>query len=414
MISGVRGTRDIVLDEIEQWQRLERVVREICHRYGSHEIRTPIIEREELFSKGSGESTDIVQKEMYVFTDKGGEQITLRPEATPSMVRALVEHSLEQELPTAKLYSLGPMFRYERPQKGRYRQFHQLDVEVFGIESAALDAEVIEMAAQIVNGLGIKGTDLLINSVGCNECRPDFTKALLNELGGRVSELCGDCQRRSKTNPLRIFDCKVPNDQRVIDTLPHTIDHLCSSCRTHFSEVREMLDRFKLDYRVSHRLVRGLDYYMRTTFEILGSSIGAQDALLGGGRYDGLVKVLGGPDRAGIGFAAGLERLVMAMPDESRETTLTDAYVVAIGDKARMPAQILTRDLRHAGLSAVVDLEARSPRSQMKRADRTNASHVLIIGEDELEQGVVSVKRMETGAQETILRADIINYLRRE
>ena len=411
MIHAIRGTHDILPGEVERWQRLEQVARGVCERYGYREIRTPIIEREELFAKGTGESTDIVQKEMYTFTDKGGEQVTLRPEATPSTVRAFVEHSLERLLPTVKLYTLGPMFRYERPQKGRYRQFHQLNVEAFGIKAPWLDAEIIEMAAAFVAQLGITGVELAINSVGCPECRPAFSQALLDALGGRLPQLCADCQRRVTTNPLRIFDCKVAADQPIIDTLPHSVDYVCLACRDHFEATKRGLAAYGLSYRVSHRLVRGLDYYTRTTFEILGQNLGAQNALLGGGRYDGLVKQLGGPDRAGIGFAAGLERLVLAMPADAASTTMPHAFIVTIGDEAREPAQLLARDLRQAGLTTLVDYEALSPRSQMKRADRTGARHVLIVGGDELARGEVSIKNMATGEQRTVARAEIVGRL---
>ena len=268
MIPSVRGTHDIVPGDVGRWQTLEVVAREVCRRYGYQEIRTPILEREELFAKGTGESTDIVQKEMYTFTDKGGERVTMRPEATPSMVRAFVQHALEQSMPAAKLYSLGPMFRYERPQKGRYRQFHQLDVEAFGIAAPSLDAEVIEMAAEFVRALRIEETELLVNSVGCPGCRPAFGEALVAALGDRISDLCADCQRRAKTNPLRIFDCKVTDDQPIINGLPHSEDFLCTECREHFDAVKRALEAYRLDFRVSHRLVRGLDYYTRTTFEI--------------------------------------------------------------------------------------------------------------------------------------------------
>lgn len=412
MIPSVRGTRDIVPGEVERWQRLEAVARRLCRRYGYQEIRTPVLEREELFAKGTGESTDIVQKEMYTFTDKGGERVTMRPEATPSMVRAFVQHSLEQSMATAKLYSLGPMFRYERPQKGRYRQFHQLDVEAFGISAPSLDAEIVEMAVEFVRTLGIEQTDLVINSVGCPECRPAFGQALLAALGDRIPELCADCQRRAQTNPLRIFDCKVPADQPIIDALPHSEDYLCGDCRDHFDAVKRMLIGYELEFRVSHRLVRGLDYYTRTTFEILAEGIGAQSAILGGGRYDHLVKHLGGPDRAGIGFAAGLERLVLAMPEDEAAARSVDAFVVAVGDEARMPTHVLARDLRHAGLSVLVDYEARSLRSQMKRADRADVAHVLIVGDDELERGEVTVKDMTTGEQSTVARDAIAERLR--
>ena len=253
----------------------------------------------------------------------------------------------------------------------------------------------------------------MINTVGCPACRPAFSRALLAALGERVADLCGDCRRRAQTNPLRIFDCKQPADQPLIDSLPHTVDYLCDPCRDHFAAVREALDAYGAPYRISHRLVRGLDYYSRTTFEILGRALGAQDALLGGGRYDGLVKQLGGPDRPGIGFAAGLERLVLAMPPDAATAAPPDAYVVAIGEEARLPAQVLARDLRHAGVCALVDYDNRSPRSQMKRAGKTQAARVLILGADELADGMVSLKDMTTGEQETVPRGDAVERLRR-
>ena len=410
MIPAIRGTHDILPGEIERWQHAEQVIRDVCARYGYREIRTPVIEREELFAKGTGETTDIVQKEMYAFEDKGGERVTLRPEATPSMVRAYVEHALEQALPTVKLFSFGPMFRYERPQKGRYRQFHQLDVEVFGVSDATLDAEVIEMAASLVRELGVDEAELVINSVGCRDCRPGFGRALLEALGERKSDLCGDCRRRSEINPLRIFDCKVPSCQPIVDALPHSTDYLCDGCREHFRTVTDQLTALKLEYRVSHRLVRGLDYYARTTFEVLGSTLGAQNALLGGGRYDGLVRQLGGPDRAGIGFAAGMERLVLAMP-EGPGASVPDAFVVALGEVARPAAHVLARDLRHAGMATLVDYDARSLRAQMKRANRCGTRWVLILGDDEMERCEVTVKDMQKREQTAIERANVVQWL---
>ena len=410
MISAVRGTRDILPDQVERWQRVEEVARRICSRYGYYELRTPIIEREELFSKGTGESTDIVQKEMYAFDDKGGQRVTLRPEATPSIVRAFVEHSLEQSLSVAKLFTLGPMFRYERPQKGRYRQFHQLNVEVFGVAEASLDAEVMEMACTFVGELGIDESELVINSVGCPDCRPMFSEALLNALGGDLSKLCGDCQRRAKTNPLRIFDCKVEADQSTINRLPHSTDYLCDACRGHFEAVQQHLRLYDQPFRLSHRLVRGLDYYTRTTFELLSSKLGAQNALLGGGRYDGLVKRLGGPDRPGIGFAAGLERLVLALPDVNDQMA-PDVFVAAIGSLAQDAVFVLARALRAGGLRTLVDYEARSAKAQMKRANRAGVSHVVILGDDELATGEVTVKTMATGEQCKVARDKIVEVL---
>ncbi|HEX5070715.1 MAG TPA: histidine--tRNA ligase [Vicinamibacterales bacterium] len=408
MIPAVRGTHDILPGEVERWQHVERTARSLCDRYGYVEVRTPVIEREELFAKGTGETTDIVQKEMYSFTDKGGERITLRPEATPSMVRAFVEHSLEHALPAAKLYSMGPMFRYERPQKGRYRQFHQLDVEIFGLADPAVDAEVIDLAWTLIRDLGIAEAELVINSVGCADCRPRFQAALLAALGDDLPKLCQDCRRRAATNPLRIYDCKVPADQPIIDRLPHSIDYLDESCATHFADVRRHLDAWGIPWTLSHRLVRGLDYYTRTTFEILGRTLGAQNALLGGGRYDGLVRQLGGPDRTGIGFAAGLERLVLALPEGAGAAATPRAFVAAIGDAARDEGLKLLRELRQAGLAASMEFEGRSIKAQMKRADRLGARVTLIIGADELARGDVTLRDMRGSEQRPVRRADVV------
>ncbi len=412
MISPVKGTQDILPGQVEKWQHVEATARRVFERYGYLEVRTPILEREELFAKGTGESTDIVHKEMYTFTDKGGERVTLRPEATPPIVRAFVQHGLEQSLPMPKLYALGPMFRYERPQKGRYRQFHQLDVEVFGIADPSIDAEVVEMAWRLLHELGIVDAELLINSVGCPACRPRFDEALKAAIGEDLARLCADCQRRATTNPLRIFDCKVPADQAVIDRLPHTVDYLCEDCRVHFEAVRRYLEAYGLSYRVSHRLVRGLDYYTRTTFEVLAGGLGAQNAVLGGGRYDGLMKTLGGPDRPGIGFAAGIERLVLALPSSVVPSlSPAEVFVVAQGESARTAALMLASELRHAGLRAQADYESRSVRSQMNRANKLGAAEVAIIGEAELASGAVTVKNMASGEQRTIERSEVVAVL---
>jgi histidyl-tRNA synthetase len=411
MIPAVRGTRDILPGEAGRWQFVEATARAIFERYGYAELRTPIIEREELFAKGTGETTDIVQKEMYAFTDKGGERVTLRPEATPSIVRAFAEHNLEQAMGVVKLYLFGPMFRYERPQKGRYRQFHQLDVEVFGVEDASIDAEILDLAWTLVRELGIPDAEMVVNSVGCPECRPAFGRALVASLGDDAARLCEDCRRRADTNPLRIFDCKVPADQPIIDRLPHSVDYLCEPCRAHFDEVRQYLAAYEIPYRISHRLVRGLDYYRRTTFEVLASGLGAQNALLGGGRYDGLVKLLGGPDRAGIGFAAGIERLVLALPPRPEgASTRPDVFVAALGKAARRAAFLLLRDLRRAGIRAQIDYEARSFKAQFKRADRLGAPLVFVLGDDEVARDEVTIREMVQGTQEAIPRAEAVAY----
>jgi histidyl-tRNA synthetase len=334
--------------------------------------------------------------------------VTLRPEATPSMVRAYVEHSLEHALPSAKLFAIGPMFRYERPQKGRYRQFHQLDVEVFGLHDPAVDAEVIDLAWSLIEALEIAQAELVINSVGCSTCRPRFQEALLAALGDDLPKLCQDCQRRAITNPLRIYDCKVPADQPIIDRLPHSVDYLCEACATHFSAVQAHLDSWSIPWRLSHRLVRGLDYYTRTTFEILGLTLGAQNALLGGGRYDGLVKALGGPDRTGIGFAAGLERLVLALPAGAGVDEAPRVFVAGVGDEGRAEALRLLRELRRAGLSAHMEFEARSIKAQMKRADRLAARVTLIVGGDELARGEVTLRDMRAGEQRAVARGDAV------
>lgn len=412
MISGIRGTHDILPADVGRWQYIERIARSLCERYGYQEVRTPIIEKEELFAKGTGEATDIVQKEMYAFTDKGGERVTLRPEATPSLVRAYVEHSLEHALPFAKLFTMGPMFRYERPQKGRQRQFHQFDVEVFGISDPAIDAEVIDLAWSLVTELGIAQAELVINSVGCAACRPAFNAALLAALGEDLPKLCGDCQRRAKMNPLRIYDCKVPADQPIIDRLPHAIDYLCEPCKTHFDGVRAHLDAFGIPWTLSHRLVRGLDYYTRTTFEVLGQTLGAQNAILGGGRYDGLVKQLGGPDRVGIGFAAGMERLVLALPEAAKAAGPARVFVVSLGETTRGEALRLLRELRAGGVAAEMEFEARSMKAQLKRADRVEAAIALIVGGDELARGEVTLRDMRKSEQRAVARADVLAEVR--
>jgi len=304
------------------------------------------------------------------------------------------------------------MFRHERPQKGRYRQFHQLNVEVFGLTDPAIDAEVIDLAWSLVASLGIARAELVINSVGDAVCRPRFQQALLDALGDDLPRLCEDCQRRAKTNPLRIYDCKVEADQPIIDRLPHSIDYLCEPCATHFTGVKAQLDAWGIPWRISHRLVRGLDYYTRTTFEVLGEALGAQNALLGGGRYDGLVKDLGGPDRPGIGFAAGLERLVLALPEGAAEQAPARAFVVAIGDDAREEAMRLLRELRRAGLSAQMEFEARGVRAQMKRADRLQARVALIVGGDELARGEITLRDMRTSEQRPVPRAGAVEAVR--
>jgi histidyl-tRNA synthetase len=380
-------------------------------RYGYREIRTPVFEETELFARGLGAETDIVSKEMYTFDDRDGTSLTLRPEATAGIVRAVIEHNLMNTDPALKVYSLGPMFRRERPQKGRYRQFHQLDVEAFGLTSPTIDAEMIEVAIAYVEACGVKEHELVLNSVGDGSCRPAYVEALRGALRDRLSEMCGDCQRRAETNPLRVLDCKVPGDQEIIDSLPKIVDHLCEECRDHFGEVRRQLDLLGISYRLNHRLVRGLDYYVRTTFEVLSGELGAQNSILGGGRYDGLVRDLGGPDVAGTGFAVGLERLALLLPAREAQSRC-DVFVAPLAEGALDAALVLQRDLRRAGVRVRLDPAGRSFRSRMKQADKLGARYVAILGEDEQARGVWTVRDMARSEQQDVPEAKILEHLK--
>ena len=323
LIRAVKGTRDLLPPSTDTWNRVEQTAHAVFHSYNYHEIRTPVLEETQLFARGVGAETDIVTKEMYTFDDRDGSSLTLRPENTASVIRAYVEHRLDQRPGVQKLYYMGPMFRRERPQKGRYRQFYQIGAEAIGSESPEVDAEVIEMVIELLERAGLAGFQLLINSVGDRNCRPAYLERLRAELKGVAHSLCGDCQRRAETNPLRVLDCKVEADQEIIDKLPAIVDHLCEECRAHFAQVRESLDSAGIQYQVRPRLVRGLDYYMRTTFEVIHGSLGAQNSVLGGGRYDGLAESLGSKVAApGIGFSIGEDRLVMSVEEGQTQAAL--------------------------------------------------------------------------------------------
>jgi len=400
-IQAVKGTKDLLPDEIAAWHRIEGTARALFALYGYREIRTPIFETTELFARGIGQETDIVSKEMYTFEDRDGGSLTLRPEATAGTVRAVIEHNLMNTDPALKVYTLGPMFRRERPQKGRYRQFHQVNVEVFGVTSPSIDVEVVEMALAYLEGCGLTQYELVLNSVGDAKCRPAYVETLRTALRARVSELCGDCQRRTETNPLRVLDCKVPQDQPVIESLPKISDHLCDECRAHFAEVRRELELLGIPYRLSHRLVRGLDYYVRTTFEVLSGELGAQNSVLGGGRYDGLVKQLGGPDIPGIGFALGMERLVMLIPPVPTGSR-GEVFLAPLVPEARDVALRLQGQLRKAGLRVMMDHEGRGLKSQMKRADKLGARFVAILGQDEMAKARWTIRDMKASTQEEV------------
>ncbi|MEN3009427.1 MAG: histidine--tRNA ligase [Candidatus Bipolaricaulaceae bacterium] len=405
-LESVRGMRDILPAEAALWQRLEGEIRALFALYGYKEIRPPLVEPAELFARGVGEATDIVHKEMYVFPDKKGQMLALRPEATASVVRAYIEHGLYAKGDLAKLYYLGPMFRYEKPQKGRQRQFHQYGVEALGSLDPALDAEVIDLAWHLMERVGLsrEGLFLRLNSIGCREDRPAYREALRAHFSARREELCADCQRRLAENPLRILDCKEPQCQGAIAAAPKSLDYLCSSCRAHFEELLSLLGDLGLAYTLDPRLVRGIDYYTRTVFELCSRELGAQDALLGGGRYDDLVEVLGGPPTPGVGFAGGMERLVLVLsqrqPLDAAAPDL-DAYVVPIGAEARRKALELLAQLRRRGVAADLDYMGRSLRKAMSVAAR-RARYALLLGPDELAQGCLTLKDLRTGQSSSL------------
>jgi histidyl-tRNA synthetase len=406
-IQAVKGTRDILPDEAGRWQHVEATARSVFRRYGFREIRTPVFESTELFARSIGEATDIVTKEMYTMTDRAGRSLTLRPENTAPVVRAAIEHHLFQRVDADRLYYIGPMFRYERPQKGRMRQFSQIGVEAFGNDTPALDAEVIEMSMVFLGELGIRDTALKVNSVGCEKCRPVYRERLREALADKVDQLCEDCQRRYRENPLRILDCKL-GDRRFLEGAPTLLDTLDEECREHFRQVRRCLELLEVPHRVDPLLVRGLDYYMRTTFEVDGASLGAQNALLGGGRYDGLVKELGGPDVPGFGFASGLDRLVLSLPEESSaEPQGPSLFVAAIGSAAWERALLLVRDLRRRRLWVEWEPDPRKTlKAQSRRADRLGARRLLFLGDEELGRGVWTLKDMRQGTQREIPATD--------
>jgi histidyl-tRNA synthetase len=412
---ALRGTRDILPEEVGAWQRLEAATRAVFARYGFREIRTPVFEATELFTRSVGSSTDIVRKEMYTF-DAGGESVTLRPENTAPVVRAFVEHARHRTIATGfpeRLYYLGPMFRYERPQKGRQRQFHQLGAEVLGGAEPQVDAETIEMVWALLDAIGIEHRELRLNSVGDGDTRARYREALTSWLAPHVPRLCEDCRRRAVENPLRVFDCKVEDDQRLLRNAPTILDHLSEASAAHFSAVRGALDAYSIPYVVDARLVRGLDYYANTVFEILGSGLGAQNALLGGGRYDGLVEELGGPPVPGFGFAAGMERLVMAMGDTAVGEPSCDLLLVALGEPGFRAAVAMAQRLRAKGLSVAVPTTERPMGAQMKRAERLGARFAVFLGEDEIARGRYGFKNLATGDQVDIDEAGIATALTR-
>jgi histidyl-tRNA synthetase len=413
MIQLIRGFRDILPGEVELWQEIERIARSILEDFGFNEIRIPIMERTELFARSIGEDTDIVEKEMYTFADRGGGLVTLRPEATASVVRAYIQHRLFATDPVQKLYMIGPMFRRERPQKGRYRQFYQIDAEIFGVMSPLVDVQLIYLLTNLLARLKVSDVQAHINSLGCPQCRPAFRDALTRMLAKVSGQLCSDCNRRRQRNPLRVLDCKVPTCREALADAPSILDYLCEDCRKDFAEVERQLVRLDIPYVVDKRLVRGLDYYTRTTFEIQTGSLGAQSAVTGGGRYDGLVKQLGGPDQPATGFAIGFDRLAEICGLQTADfLNRNRLFVAALGEASQSKAFEWVCALGVEGIQAEMDFMDKGLKSQMKRADRLGATHVLILGENEIREGKALLRDMRTKDQTAIAIEHVVSRVK--
>jgi histidyl-tRNA synthetase len=413
VIRAVKGTRDILPPSSDIWNKVEAAARHVFGTYNYREIRTPILEETALFARSVGEDTDIVSKEMYTFEDRDGSSLTLRPESTASVLRAYIEHRLDQQPGLQKLYYIGPMFRRERPQKGRYRQFYQIGAEVLGSESPFIDAEVIEMVIAILHALDIHDFQLLLNSVGCKKCRAKFVEVLRERLTTVAPTMCVDCQRRAEVNPLRVLDCKVPEDQPIIESLPSILDYLDEPCRDHFRRVREYLEERQIQFEIKPRLVRGLDYYTRTTFEITHGSLGAQNSILGGGRYDGLAESLGSKTPApGIGFSIGEDRLVMTVEEkQSIEESTLDLYIAPMGDAALRHCGALSGEIRRLGVSVEVGVDHKLKR-MMELANKLRARYTLIVGDNEIVSKSYALKDMASGEQVVLSHQELMQRLR--
>ena len=417
LTTAPRGTKDIIAADVFAWRYLEDTMRRICAQYGYKELRTPVFEHTELFLRGIGETTDVVEKEMYTFVDRGNRSLTLRPENTASAVRAYIEHKLYAEPAPTKLFYIGPMFRYDRPQAGRYRQFHQFGIEALGVSGPNIDAEIILLAVQILQDLGLKDLKLKINSVGCPKCRPVHREKLQSFFKPHFEELCNDCKSRYDRNPLRLLDCKNPQCHELGEGAPSLEECLCDECREHFNGLKELLTAVGLEYEVDHNLVRGLDYYTKTAFEIQYAPLGAQSAVCGGGRYDGLIEEVGGPATPGIGFAMGMERVLLALESQKLLPDFADkmdVFVVCPKKELFVHAFKAVTELRKAGLKAEFDFQGRSMKAQMKQANRLNADYVLIFGEDEFVRGNVVLRNMSNSEQEELAISEIITKLQAE
>jgi len=409
---AIKGVQDILPPDVYLWQEVESAARQVFAPFGYREIRTPVMEFTEVFTRSIGETTDIVEKEMYTFSDRAGRSITLRPEGTAPVVRAYVENHLYRLPSPQKYYYIGPMFRYERPQKGRFRQFHQIGVEAFGEDDPRMDAEVLDMLRRFLERVGVDDLVFDINSIGCDECRPVYREALVDFLSSRLDSLCADCRRRYEVNPLRVLDCKVRACTELRRDAPRITEYLCSGCSRHFGALKDYLNLLDIPFRVDPGMVRGLDYYTRTTFEVTSESLGAQSAVAAGGRYDRLVEEFGGPAVPGIGFAIGMERLTTLIRDRHGVAEPgPSVYFAVVGDDAAGAAYKLASEMRKEGVWVELDYSGASLRSQFKKADRLKAAYVFILGEDELARGTVRYKRLSDGLQGEINRDDAVGFL---
>lgn len=415
LTNAPKGTKDIMMDQVYKWHYVEKKWKEICARYGFKEIRTPIFEHTELFQRGVGDTTDIVQKEMYTFEDHGGRSITLKPEGTSPAVRAFIEHKQYAEVQPIKLYYDIPCFRYEKPQSGRLRQFHQFGVETFGTPNMVADAEIIAIGYDFLTSMGVTDLTLEINSVGCPECRAKHRKALKEFLAPKYDQLCDTCKSRYEKNPMRILDCKSPIDQELVQGAPMMIDYLCDDCKGAFEDLQKNLEAIGIPYVINPKIVRGLDYYTKTAFEFVTNSLGAQGTVCGGGRYDNLVEEVGGPPIPGVGFGLGKERLLMLMEANGVEIPKPsdcDVFIATMGEAAKLYGQKLLFDLRRNGVKCQIDDLQRNFKGQFKYADRLGAKYAVVIGDNELETGVATLKDMEKGEQTEVKFDDLIKELK--
>ena len=412
-----RGTKDITPKDVYKWHYIEKKFREICALYGYEEIRTPIFEHTEVFARSVGDTTDVVQKEMYSFTDRGDRQLSLKPEGTAGVIRSFIENKMYADTQPTKLYYITPCFRYERPQAGRQRQFHQFGIEVLGSDGPSVDAEVISLAVQFFNEMGLKNLSVNINSVGCPTCREEYNRKLKEYLDKKVDVLCETCLERKDKNPMRVIDCKNPHCKENLQDIPFMIDHLCEDCKDHFDKLQTYLKEMDINYVVDKTIVRGLDYYKKTAFEIISNDIGSQSTVCGGGRYDGLVEMLGGPKGiSGIGFALGAERLLLTLENNNIEIEnpkSTDIYIATIGDAAKTKSFKLIKDLRTNHISADNDHLDKSLKAQFKYSDKLNAKYTVVIGDDELANDTATLKNMKTSEQTTIKLSELVDELKK-